>query len=97
MLPIDVAFDVDNLSAVFEKAVAAGAKIITEPHILEDEHGQVKLASLRTYGDTVHTLVERTAYRGVFLPGYREELLQDPISAILPGVDLEAIDHCVGN
>jgi 4-hydroxyphenylpyruvate dioxygenase len=82
---------------VYNKAVANGAKVVAAPHVLEDEHGKVKLASIRTYGDTVHTLVERAGYRGPFLPGYTADVTSDPISQFLPDVSLECIDHCVGN
>lgn len=57
----------------------------------------MRTASIRTYGETVHTLVNRSSYTGAFLPGYRTESGEDPIASALPGIDLEAIDHCVGN
>ncbi|KEZ41991.1 4-hydroxyphenylpyruvate dioxygenase [Scedosporium apiospermum] len=93
----DVAFDVDNVDLVFRQAVRNGAEVVQWPHILRDEHGKVKLASIKTYGDTIHTLVERSEYAGVFLPGYRAETVEDPTSTLLPSVKLEVIDHCVGN
>ncbi|KAL1976205.1 hypothetical protein VTN31DRAFT_2487 [Thermomyces dupontii] len=94
----DVAFQVDSVDAVFSAAAANGARIVSEPKTLSDEHGEVKVATIRTYGDTTHTLVERSAYRGTFLPGYRSEVDSvDPISKILPDVKLRRIDHCVGN
>lgn len=67
------------------------------PQTLQDEHGTVRLATICTYGDTTHTLVDRASYKGAFLPGYRSETAQDPIAAYLPEISLEAIDHCVGN
>ncbi|KAF2092816.1 4-hydroxyphenylpyruvate dioxygenase [Rhizodiscina lignyota] len=93
----DVAFDVDNLDAVFNSAIKKGAAVIAQPKTLSDEHGQVKLATIQTYGDTTHTLIERHNYTGIFLPGYRAETATDPISSFLPEVHLDAIDHCVGN
>jgi 4-hydroxyphenylpyruvate dioxygenase len=92
-----VAFDVDNVDTVFNKAVQAGAKVVKEPHTIKDEFGTARLAAVRTYGDTIHTLVERADYTGAFLPGYRSSSVSDPIAAVLPEVKLEAIDHCVGN
>jgi 4-hydroxyphenylpyruvate dioxygenase len=66
--------------------------------VLEDEHGQVKVATIQTYGETTHTLVERSRYKGTFLPGYRAETsARDALSQILPEVVLQNIDHCVGN
>ena len=47
-----------------------GARGVVEPHWVEDEHGRVELASIATYGDTVHTFVNRSDYAGPFLPGY---------------------------
>ncbi|KAI0170362.1 putative 4-hydroxyphenylpyruvate dioxygenase, partial [Pestalotiopsis sp. NC0098] len=93
----DVAFDVENVDTVFKRAVKAGAKVVKEPHAIKDEFGTARLAVVTTYGDTIHTLVERGGYTGAFLPGYRSVSVTDPISAALPEVKLEAIDHCVGN
>lgn len=36
---------------------------------LKDENGTVVLAAIATYGETRHTLVERTGYDGPYLPG----------------------------
>ncbi|KAJ5669621.1 hypothetical protein N7462_010691 [Penicillium macrosclerotiorum] len=94
----DVSFEVDDVDAVFFAALKNGAKVVSKPRILKDNHGHVKVATIQTYGETTHTLIERNQYRGVFLPGYRvEEANEDPISKFLPGVDLKRIDHCVGN
>lgn len=94
----DVAFEVDSVDAVFYAAVKNGAKVVSHPKILEDEHGHVKVATIQTYGQTTHTLIERGAYHGAFLPGYRMESgKSDPITNLLPGVQLKRIDHCVGN
>ena len=94
----DVAFEVDSVDAVYEAAVRNGAQVVASPRISKDSYGQVKMATIRTYGDTTHTLVERKQYSGVFLPGYRgENGSRDPLARFLPSVGLEAIDHCVGN
>lgn len=93
----DVAFEVDSVEDLFDAAVAAGAKPIAKPRLLQDKSGVVRTATIQTYGDTTHTLVERSSYHGVFLPGYRAETSLDPINKFLPPVTLEAIDHCVGN
>lgn len=85
------------MDAIFEAAIQRGAQIIAEPTTLHDKDGYVRLASIRTYGDTTHTLVQRSAYHGAFLPGYRVETSQDPINKFLPKIGLDAIDHCVGN
>ncbi|KAJ9265385.1 hypothetical protein DTO212C5_6766 [Paecilomyces variotii] len=94
----DVAFEVDSVDAVFNAAVKNGAKVVSHPKVLEDENGQVKVATIQTYGETTHTLVERNSYKGGFLPGYRiENGAKDPIARLLPEVGLRVIDHCVGN
>jgi 4-hydroxyphenylpyruvate dioxygenase len=93
----DVAFEVDNLDAIYHSAVTAGGESIRAPHIISDQYGSIRLATVKTYGDTTHTLIEKGSYSGVFLPGYRPETSKDPLSKFLPQITLEAIDHCVGN
>jgi len=90
----DVALRVGDATAAFAAAIAAGARAVAEPNVLEDAHGRVVLATIATYGDTVHTLVERQAYTGAFLPGFAA-LDSSPAAPEPPG--LRAIDHCVGN
>lgn len=80
-----------------QKARERGAIIIKEPHTLEDKHGKVRLAVVQTYGDTTHTFVERTGYKGLFLPGFQPPLFKDPLLAKLPSGQLDFIDHVVGN
>lgn len=94
-----MAFEVDSVEHLFHAAISAGAKPVSYPETSSDnpKQGFVKVATIQTYGDTTHTLVERRAYQGLFLPGYRAETLRDPLNNYLPAIDLEAIDHCVGN
>ncbi|KIV90097.1 4-hydroxyphenylpyruvate dioxygenase [Exophiala mesophila] len=93
----DVAFEVDDARAVYDAAVAKGAVVVSEPSVTQDDFGSVVQAQIRTYGDTVHTLIERQQYKGSFLPGYRAVSEVDSLSKYLPQIDLMAIDHCVGN
>ena len=95
----DVAFEVDDVRGVYNQAVSKGAKPVQPPMVLSDKlDGEVITAVIRTYGDTTHTLVERSGYHGAFLPGYRGVgKSEDPLLKLLPSVTLEAIDHCVGN
>ncbi|EER41451.1 T-cell reactive protein [Histoplasma capsulatum var. duboisii H88] len=93
----DVAFEVDDVEAVFNAAVRNGATVVSGIKTLEDSQGVVKMATIQTYGETTHTLIERTGYSGVFLPGYRQETAADPLSKHLPPVPLLHVDHCVGN
>ncbi|GAC1570376.1 MAG: 4-hydroxyphenylpyruvate dioxygenase [Candidatus Dormibacteria bacterium] len=86
-----IALRVDDSAAAYAAATARGARGVAEPHTLEDKHGAVRLASVATYGDTIHTFVERDEYDGAFLPGYREEHRAGG------GVGLRFIDHTVGN
>lgn len=93
----DVAFEVDNVQAVYDRAVQNEAVSVQEPRTLRDEDGEVITAIIRTYGDTTHTLVEKSRYQGVFMPGFRTVDQEDPIQKYLPRITLAAIDHCVGN
>jgi 4-hydroxyphenylpyruvate dioxygenase len=89
----DLALWVDDARQAFATAVERGAVPVTEPAVLRDDDGEAVLAAIQTYGDTIHSLVERKQYRGIFLPGFR------PVTPhYQPGsVGLEYVDHCVGN
>ena len=95
----DVAFEVDDVQEVYEQAVSRGAEPVQAPMISRDEiFGEVVTAVIKTYGDTTHTLVDRSRYSGVFLPGYREvDPHGDALERLLPSIRFEAVDHCVGN
>jgi 4-hydroxyphenylpyruvate dioxygenase len=95
----DVAFEVDDVEAVYSQAVSQDAVSVQEPRKIYDEQGSVTTAMIRTYGDTTHTLISRSQYSGAFLPGYKAvpSSKADPLQKILPTVPLSAIDHCVGN
>jgi 4-hydroxyphenylpyruvate dioxygenase len=92
----DVAFEVDDVVAVYESAIEKGAHAVQAPYTSSDDFGSVVRASIRTYGDTIHTLVQRGDYKGAFLPGYRAVMEIEKTSTYLPQIDLVAIDHCVG-
>ena len=89
----DLALWVDDTREAFARAVERGAKAEQEPTVLKDEHGEVIIAAIRTYGDTIHSLVERKNYKGLFMPGFRPT---ESLFAPEP-VGLEYVDHCVGN
>ena len=93
----DVAFEVDDARAVYSTAIAKGAGGVQEPNVEQDEEGEVVTAVLNTYGDVTHTLVERSGYRGAFLPGYCAVTSSDPSARLLPAIKFNGIDHCVGN
>jgi 4-hydroxyphenylpyruvate dioxygenase len=89
----DIALWVDDARDAFRKAVDRGAQPAYEPTLLRDDEGEVVMAGIRTYGDTIHSLVERRNYRGTFLPGFvPTESRYNP-----PPVGLRYVDHCVGN
>jgi 4-hydroxyphenylpyruvate dioxygenase len=89
----DIALWVDDAVSAWRETTRRGARSVREPWVLKDDHGTVKMASIATYGDTVHTFVERNDYRGTFLPGF-EHVAHDPV--VRP-VGLKYIDHVVGN
>jgi 4-hydroxyphenylpyruvate dioxygenase len=93
----DVAFEVDDVRAVYARAVEKGAVSVQEPRVLSDSDGEVLTARVRTYGDTTHTFIEKLDYKGVFIPGFKKSDYVDPLSGLLPDCPLEVIDHCVGN
>jgi len=92
----DVAFAVQDCRGIFDKAVARGARVIRAPWTESDEHGTVTMATIGTYGDVVHTLVETGGYKGTFLPGY-VAAGPDPITSLLPPCGILSVDHIVGN
>ena len=67
----DMAFWVDDARAAHAVAVERGATSVMAPTVMRDDHGEVVLAGIRTYGDTIHSIVERRNYTGLFLPGFR--------------------------
>ena len=89
----DVAFWVDNARAAWEYSTGKGAVSEQEPTELSDEFGRVIIAAIKTYGDTIHSFVERSDYQGSFLPGY--EPFQSRITTHSAGLNF--IDHFVGN
>ncbi|KAL5477633.1 hypothetical protein EMCRGX_G024454 [Ephydatia muelleri] len=93
----DVAFSVEDCKALVEKARQRGGKVVHEVWEESDEQGTVIMATVQTYGDTTHTFVERTNYKGLFLPGYKGPLHQDCLLPTLPPGKLDFIDHVVGN
>ena len=93
----DVAFTVDDAAGVYNKAIERGAKSVSAPETLKDEHGSVIVASVCTYGDTIHTFVQRVDYKGPFLPGYKAHPQKEQLNDSMPRPNLQFMDHCVGN
>eukprot|EP00116_Pleurobrachia_bachei_P006606 sb/3466868/ len=94
----DVAFSVEDCKGLYKRAIENGAVSVREPWTESDENGTVTFATVRTYGDTTHTFVERGGWNGPnFLPGYKVLTTNDPITKLLPVIGLKFIDHIVGN
>ncbi len=84
---------VDDATKSYEETTKRGAVGVHKPTTYTDEHGSVVMASIQTYGETIHTFVERKNYNGPFLPGFAA--VNKP--ALAEPVGLQYIDHCVGN
>ncbi len=88
-----LALRVPDATSAWQETTKRGGKSYMEPKTLTDEHGEVVMSGIHTYGDTVHLFIERKNYRGSFLPGFRKwESNYNP-----PETGLQYVDHCVGN
>lgn len=88
-----IALWVDDARKAFEETTKRGAEVVMEPTVFTDDNGEVVKASIKTYGETIHTFVERKNYKGVFMPGFEKWE-----SEYNPGTKgLKYIDHMVGN
>jgi 4-hydroxyphenylpyruvate dioxygenase len=93
----DIALEVDSVAAAYDTVLKRGAVGVTEPTILKDENGVYEYATIKAYGDTTHSFVNRDHYRGVFAPGYKH---LDPgrySRGSFRSVGLKTIDHIVAN
>jgi 4-hydroxyphenylpyruvate dioxygenase len=91
----DIAFRVADVQSAWRKTTSRGALSALEPTELDGgEDGVLRRASIRTYGETLHSFVDRSEYNGVFAPGYRK--VKAPARAA-EGLSLLEVDHCVGN
>ncbi|MBM7808261.1 4-hydroxyphenylpyruvate dioxygenase [Geodermatophilus bullaregiensis] len=93
----DIALSVPDVDRCVAHARAAGATVLEEPHDLTDEHGTVRLAAIATYGDTRHSLVDRSRYTGPHLPGYVARTSSHQPRPGRPRRLFQAVDHVVGN
>jgi 4-hydroxyphenylpyruvate dioxygenase len=87
----DVALEVEDVDGAYRETTKRGARGVIPPETVSDENGSVRRAAIATYGDTIHSLIDRSGYRGAFWPGYRA---LDGAPAEGP---LRAVDHVVGN
>ena len=91
---VDLALEVPDVDRCVEHARAQGATVLEEPHDVSDTHGTIRTAAIAAYGETRHTLVDRSRYTGVYLPGWVERA---GTMTPAPFPLFSAVDHCVGN
>ena len=84
---------VEDAKYSFDSTVQKGAEVAFEPLTLSDQDGEVILAGIKTYGETIHTFVQRNNYSGTFMPGFIARQSERPVTSI----GLQYVDHCVGN
>jgi 4-hydroxyphenylpyruvate dioxygenase len=87
----DIAFHVEDADAAFAEAVKRGAEPAIQPYELSDQHGRVRRAAIKTYGETIHSFISYTDYNGPFLPGFTARDVPGRDAGIL------RVDHMVGN
>ncbi|MCU0448194.1 MAG: 4-hydroxyphenylpyruvate dioxygenase [Microscillaceae bacterium] len=88
-----LALQVEDAEKSFYATMQRGAVAIHQPTTIRDEFGEITYASIQTYGDTIHTFVDRTRYQGAFMPGF---VARKGIKDVKP-IGLKHVDHCVGN
>src|SRR6186997_216774 len=94
---VDIALEVPDVDRCIAQAIKAGATVVREPEDVTDEHGTIRIAAIATYGETRHTLVDRSRYDGPYLPGYVAAESKVTRREGHPKRLFQAIDHCVGN
>ncbi|HET9827351.1 MAG TPA: 4-hydroxyphenylpyruvate dioxygenase [Nocardioidaceae bacterium] len=93
----DIALEVPDVDRCIAHARAQGARVLEEPHDVSDEHGTVRLGAIAAYGETRHTLVDRSRYQGPYLPGYVARTSSYQRREGSPKRLFQALDHIVGN
>ena len=94
---VDLALEVPDVDKCIAHARRTGATILEEPHDVSDEHGTVRRAAIATYGETRHTLIDRSRYAGPYLPGFVPATTRVTRPEGHPKRLFQAVDHCVGN
>jgi 4-hydroxyphenylpyruvate dioxygenase len=90
----DIALTVPDATEAYRQAVQRGARGVAEPTREEDEFGSIETSAIATYGDTIHTFVNRSDYAGPYRPGYVSVASNGHAGG---GVGLTNVDHVVGN
>jgi 4-hydroxyphenylpyruvate dioxygenase len=91
---VDLAIEVPDVEVAFTYAIEHGARPLEAPTVLEDQYGKLTRAAIATYGETRHSLIDRSNYAGPYAPGFDA---MDPIVPPPATPYFTAIDHCVGN
>jgi 4-hydroxyphenylpyruvate dioxygenase len=94
---VDIALSVPDVDRCIAHARNQGATVLEEPHDVSDEHGTARIAAIAAYGDTRHTLVDRSRYTGSYLPGYAARTSTYRKRDGAPKRLFQAVDHVVGN
>jgi 4-hydroxyphenylpyruvate dioxygenase len=94
---VDIALAVPDVDRCVAHASAQGATVLEQPHDVTDEHGTVRVAAIAAYGDTRHSLVDRSRYTGIHLPGYVPKASTHVRREGAPRRLFQAVDHVVGN
>ncbi|AKT51476.1 4-hydroxyphenylpyruvate dioxygenase [Arsenicicoccus sp. oral taxon 190] len=94
---VDIALEVPDVDRCVAQAKKMGATVLEEPQDVTDEHGTLRFASIATYGETRHTLVDRSRYSGPYWPGYVTRTSTLVRREGSPKRLFQALDHIVGN
>jgi 4-hydroxyphenylpyruvate dioxygenase len=91
----DIALEVDDAASAFNETVKRGAVPVMEPTKIEDENGYIIRSAIKTYGDTIHSFIERKNYKGLFYPGFVDASAKGVKD--IKSAGLRSVDHMVGN
>ncbi len=91
----DIAMEVDDAAKSYYETTSRGAKGVLEPTEMKDEHGVIIKSSIQTYGDTIHSFIERKNYIGSFMPGFMNA--ESKGAKNIKDTGLKSVDHIVGN
>jgi 4-hydroxyphenylpyruvate dioxygenase len=87
----DIALEVEDVDRAYKETTKRGARGVQEPTTVKDDKGEIRRAAVATYGDTIHSFIDRSQYRGDFMPGYRATGEMPKPGPLL------YVDHVVGN
>src|SRR5262245_20835541 len=88
----DIALWVEDAESAYRETTKRGGRGVMEPCVQKDQWGEIRKSAIATYGDTIHTFIERKNYSGIFMPGYLPVEGADQVSR---PVGLKHIDHMV--